>query len=77
VSVVVKEAEELVIELGEFALAGESSIVFHVVIQKMNSFGLEQSSQFRVFMDDVAKVNFVDFGVEGLVSDTGPEEHPG
>jgi hypothetical protein len=32
----------------------------------MNSFGLEQSSQFRVFMDDVAKVNFVDFGVEVL-----------
>lgn len=43
----------------------------------MDGFGLEESSQLGVLMDDIAQVHFIDFGVSSLVSDAGPEEHPG
>lgn len=76
-SVVVKESEELVLELGELLLTGEPSVVFHIVVHQVDSLGFEERAELGVLVDDVAQMDFVDLGVEGLVSDSGPEEHPG
>lgn len=77
VCVVVEEAEELVLELRELLLAGEATVVFEVVVQQMDGFGLEECAQLGVLVDDISEVHFIDIGVEGAISESGPEEHPG
>lgn len=74
--VIVKEAEEFILELWELLLAGESRIVFHIVVHQVDALGLKKLAQFGVLMDDVSQMDFVDFGVKGLVSDSGPKQHP-
>lgn len=76
-SIVVEEAEELVLELRELLLTGEASIIFEVVVQEMDSFRLEQCAQLGILVDDISEVDFIQIGVEGTVSESGPEEHPG
>ena len=44
VSIVVKESPELVLELGEFVLAGIAFIVLQIVVHDMNGLGLEKLS---------------------------------
>ena len=75
--VVVEESEELVLELWEFLLAWESLIVLHIVVHQVDGFGFEKLADFRVVMDDISQMELVEAGVGGLVSDSGPEEHPG
>lgn len=43
----------------------------------MDSFRLEEVFKLWIFVDEVAQMDFVDIGIDGLVSETGPEEHPG
>jgi hypothetical protein len=76
VGVVVEEPEKFVLKLGEFLLAGEASVVFHVVVQEVDGLGFEESSQLGVLVDYVSQMDFVDVGVVGAVSQPGPEEHP-
>ena len=76
-SIVVEETEELVLELRELLLTGEASIIFEVVVQEMDSFRLEQCAQLGILVDDISEVDFIQIGVEGTVSESGPEEHPG
>lgn len=76
-SIVVEEAEELVLELRELLLTGEASIIFEVVVQEIDSFRLEQCAQLGILVDDISEVDFIQIGVEGTVSESGPEEHPG
>ena len=76
-SIVVEEAEELVLELRELLLTGEASIIFEVGVQEMDSFRLEQCAQLGILVDDISEVDFIQIGVEGTVSESGPEEHPG
>jgi hypothetical protein len=76
VGVIVKESEEFVLELWELLLAGESSIVFHIIVHQVDAFGFEKLTQFGVLMDEVSQMHFIDLGVKSLVSDSGPEQHP-
>lgn len=77
VCVVVEEAEELVLELRELLVGGEAGVVFEIVVQEMDGFRLEECAQLGVLVDDISEVHFIDIGVEGAVSESGPEEHPG
>ncbi len=75
--VIVEKSEEFVLEFREFLLTRETKIIFHIVVQKMNSFWFEKCTNFWILVDDVSKMNLVNIGVKGSVSESGPEEHPG
>lgn len=77
VGVVIEEAEEPVLELGELLLAGQAGVVLQVVVQQVDGFRLEEGAQLRVVVDDVAQVHLVDLGVQGSVTHSRPEQHPG
>ena len=77
VGVVVEEAEELVLELWEFLLIGEAGVVLEVVVEKVNGLRLEKGTQLGIVVDDIPEMHLIDVGIEGSVSDSGPEEHPG
>lgn len=74
--VVVEEPEELVLELREFLLAGETSVVLEVVVEQVDSFWLEKCSKLRVLVNDVPQVHFVEVGVNSAIANSGPEKHP-
>jgi hypothetical protein len=77
VAVVAEESEELVLELRELLLARIALVPFHVVVKEVDRFGFEEFSDFGVLVDYVAEVHLVDLRVDGFVSESGPEEHPG
>lgn len=77
VSVVVEKSEKFVFEFREFLLTRETKVIFHIVVQKMNSFCFEKCTDFWILVDDVSKINLVNIGVKSFVSESGPEEHPG
>jgi len=77
VSVVVEKSEKSVLELREFLLTRETCIVLNVIVKQMDGFGLEESSYFCVFMDDITQMYLVNVRVESAVSDSGPEKQPG
>lgn len=76
-TVIAEKSEEFVLELGEFGLAGVAGVPFHIVIEKVDRLGFEKLTNLFVFMDDISEVDFIDFGVDCFISDSGPEEHPG
>jgi hypothetical protein len=43
-SIIVEKSEEFILELREFLLTRESSVIFHIVIKKMNRFWFEKLS---------------------------------
>ena len=76
-TVVAEKSEEFVFELRVFGLVRISLVPFHIVVQKMDGFRLEELSNFRIIMEDVSEMYFIDFRIDGFVSQSGPEEHPG
>ena len=76
-TVFAEKSEEFVFELGELGLARKASIPLHIVVQKMDRFRLEKISNLFVFVNDISEMYFIDFGVNSLISDPGPEEHQG
>ena len=74
-SIVIEKSEEFIFEFGEFLFAGESLVIFNIVVEEMDGFRLEEGSNFGVLMDDITKVDFIDFRVNCFVSNSGPEEH--
>jgi hypothetical protein len=43
----------------------------------VDGFDFEELTYLRVLVDDVSQMHLVDLGVDGFVSYSGPEEHPG
>lgn len=72
----VEESEKSVLEFREFLLIRKSIIILKVVVQQMNGLRFEKCSNFWVVMNDVAKVDLVNIGIESSIPDSGPEEHP-
>ena len=74
--VIVKESEEGVLELWEFSFVRHSFVPGELIVQEMNAFRLEKRSNFRVLVDDITKMHFINFWIYTLVTNTGPEQHP-
>ena len=74
--VIVKESEEGVLELWELSFVRHSFVPGELIIQKMNAFRLKKRPDFRVLVDDITEMNFIDFWIYTPVTNTGPEEHP-
>jgi len=75
-SIVVEESEVSVLELGELFFTGVASIILQFIVQKVDWLWFEKGSNFRILMDDISQMYFVDIRIESFVSNSGPEKHP-
>lgn len=75
-SIIVKESEKSILELGKFFVTRKSIIILEIVVKQMNGLWFEERCNFCVLVDDISQVDLIDLGIESSVSDPCPEEHP-